>query len=100
MAIVDGHGTPGDTSDEFSPTFVRGDDNGGNLLDLDETWLYQATATVKLGQYVNIGDVSGVDPDGTTVTDGDPSHYLYNNLSFDLKLPEIGTLTLIGNRED
>jgi hypothetical protein len=45
-------------------------------LDLTETWLYQATGTVKSGQYQNIGRVSGEDNNGTEVTDLDPSHHV------------------------
>jgi hypothetical protein len=76
VTVVDDNGTPADTSDDFNPEYVSGDDNGDDLLDLTETWLYQATSTVKLGQYRNIGSVSGMDPNGTEVTDRDPSHHI------------------------
>jgi hypothetical protein len=75
VAVVDDNGTPEDTSDDFSPTLVDGDENGNNLLDLGETWRYQATGEIAAGQYANLGSVSGVDLDGAAVTDQDPSHY-------------------------
>ena len=34
-----------------------------------------ATADAELGQYANLGTVTGTDPLGTEVTDDDPSHY-------------------------
>ena len=34
-----------------------------------------ATGTAVLGQYANLGTTTGDAPDGTTVTDEDPSHY-------------------------
>lgn len=75
VAVVDDNGTPEDTSDDFRPDLVGGDENGNNLLDLDETWLYQATGEIGAGQYANLGSVSGVDPDGAAVKDQDPGHY-------------------------
>jgi hypothetical protein len=76
VTVVDDSGTPDDPADDFGPTLVSGDDNGDNILDLAEIWLYQATGSVKLGQYANVGQVSGVGPDDITVMDQDPSHYL------------------------
>ncbi|HEU0022490.1 MAG TPA: hypothetical protein VFR55_12595, partial [Dehalococcoidia bacterium] len=76
VAVTDDNGTPGNPADDFSPLPVMGDDNGDHILDLDETWLYQKTGTVKSGQYKNIGQVSGVDPHGNTVRDQDPSHHI------------------------
>jgi hypothetical protein len=75
MLFTGGNGSPDDRSDDFNPTLVSGDGNVDNLLDLDETWIYQAAGEVKPGQCGNLGDVSGVGPDGATVTDQDPNHY-------------------------
>ena len=36
-------GTPGDTSDDFVPTYVGGDTNGNSQLDTTETWTYSAS---------------------------------------------------------
>ena len=83
VVVTDDNGTPGDTSDDFNPTFVDGDTDGDGLLDTDETWEYEATGTAAAGQYRNVSDVVGnpVQDDGTdipglaNVTDSDPSHY-------------------------
>ena len=40
IVLTDDNGTPGDTSDDFSPTFVGGDTNGNSALDVGETWTY------------------------------------------------------------
>ncbi|WP_340818547.1 hypothetical protein [Methanolobus sp. WCC4] len=57
------------------PVYQSGDTNGDDILDLTETWTYEAEGTAECGQYANIGDVIGfygVIP----VTDEDPSHYI------------------------
>ena len=60
--------------------FVSGDSNGDGLLDLDETWIFQATGIATEGQYQNDATVTGAplevtNPDGTTTppppVDGD-----------------------------
>ncbi len=89
VTVVDDAGTPGDTSDDFSPAPVLdggvniGDDDGDGLLDPGEEWRYTASGTAQLGQYGNLSDVVGlpVDDDGVPtgddeVTDEDPSHYI------------------------
>ena len=60
-----------------TPVFQGGDDNGDELLDLEETWLYEATGTAEVGQYANVATVEGANPFEveTPVTDSDPSHY-------------------------
>lgn len=61
------------------PVFQGGDSNGDMVLDLDETWTYQATGIAVLGQYANVGTVDAVasfEAEGIPVTDFDPSHYL------------------------
>ncbi|WP_049890919.1 DUF7507 domain-containing protein [Methanohalobium evestigatum] len=58
-----------------NPVYQSGDTNGDDVLQLNETWIYEATGTVKEGQYENVGDVSG-DYAGQTVVDDDPSHYI------------------------
>ncbi len=54
--------------------FVNGDNNGNDLLDIDETWSYTANYTITqadidLGSVTNQATVEGTDPDGTIVTD-------------------------------
>lgn len=59
-----------------NPTFVSGDTNGNNQLDLGEVWLFRATGVATAGQYSNIGTAVGQPPSGGPVSDTDPSHYL------------------------
>ncbi len=60
-----------------TPVYQGGDTNTNNLLDLTETWTYQATGTAVAGQYANIGTVTGFYPQGEEqVDDNDPSHYV------------------------
>lgn len=57
------------------PVYLSGDTNDDDLLDVDETWIYEATGVAVAGQYANIGTVVGTPPTGPNVTDSDPSHY-------------------------
>ena len=41
------------------PTYVSGDTNGDGKLDLDESWIYQASGSAIAGAYNNIGTVEG-----------------------------------------
>ena len=74
VTVTDDNGTPGNTADDFHPTFTGGDTNSNGLLDLTETWTYQATGTATAGQYENFATVSG-QGGGQTVTDDNPDHY-------------------------
>ena len=56
------------------PVRVSGDD-GDNILQTTETWIYQAAGTAVAGQYANTGYVTGTPPLGSNVSDDDPSHY-------------------------
>ena len=75
VAVVDDNGTAGDPTDDFVPTFIGGDTNGNNQLDLTEVWTYTATRDATLGLHFNVSDVSGVDDQGELVTDTDPSNH-------------------------
>ena len=69
IVVTDNH--PG-----VMPVRISGDD-GDNILQTTETWIYQATGVAIAGQYANVGTVVG--SYGTDeVTDSDPSHY-YNS---------------------
>uniref|UniRef100_UPI0035697AEA DUF7467 domain-containing protein n=1 Tax=Neptunomonas sp. TaxID=1971898 RepID=UPI0035697AEA len=64
-------------------TFVGGDDDSDNLLDVGEEWLFTGSETAVSGQITNIGTVTGtaVDENGVslnvpTVTDSDPGNYV------------------------
>ena len=58
-----------------TPVYQSGDANSNSLLDLDETWTYQATGTAVEGQYENTGTVTGKGPEDQDVSDSDDSHY-------------------------
>ncbi len=66
------------------PTYMSGDGNSNELLDIDETWTYQATGTATAGQYVNIATVTGRYNE-QTVTDEDPSHYFGGQAGIQIK---------------
>ncbi|MBI3157524.1 MAG: hypothetical protein HYZ20_19260, partial [Burkholderiales bacterium] len=87
--LSDDHGTPGIPGDDFDPTPILagiyniGDLDADGLLDVGETWTYQASTVVTAGQYTNLGDVTGtpVDADGNPIpslpqpTDTDPDNH-------------------------
>ncbi|SMH40639.1 DUF7507 domain-containing protein, partial [Methanohalophilus portucalensis] len=56
------------------PEFQGSNINDDNILEPGEVWTYTATGTAGIGQYANIGNVTG-EHNGDTVTDEDPSHY-------------------------
>ena len=46
ITVIDNNATPGNTSDDFTPTFVGGDADSDSQLDVSETWTYSATKGV------------------------------------------------------
>jgi len=56
------------------PVYQSGDTGDDQILGVGEIWIYKALGLAVLGQYANVGTVSGSGGD-TTVTDTDPSHY-------------------------
>jgi hypothetical protein len=93
VVVIDENGTPGDTADDFSPTWVGGDTDSDGVLDLNETWTYQATGTAQAGQYAAIATAIGtpVDsnnepiPDASPVIDADPSHHFGYRAQLDIQ---------------
>jgi len=75
VVVWDNNGTPGDPGDNWHPTFVGGDTSNFGVLDLTETWIYQAIGTALAGQYANNSRATGTPPVGPDVSDDDPSHY-------------------------
>ena len=59
-----------------TPGFIGGDADGDTDLDPGEAWTYMATGVGRVGQYSNVGTVSGLDLLENPVADSDPSHYL------------------------
>jgi len=74
IVVTDDNGTPGNLGDDWNPAYVSGD-NGDNILQTTETWIYQAASTAAAGQYANNSTVTGTPPVGSNVSDDDPSHY-------------------------
>ncbi len=76
VVVTDDNGTPGDTSDDFNPTFTGGDTNNNGELDPGETWTYEANRTVTPGQYTNIATVNATRTNGEPVVpENDPSNH-------------------------
>lgn len=75
IVITDDNGTPNDSSDDFSPTFVAGDTNNDGKLDLGETWAYSSTRTILLSDSNPLVNIAAVvsNPDGfpNVITDSD-----------------------------
>ena len=88
ITVVDDAWTPGDTTDDFTPDFVGGDDNGNNKLDVDEVWTFEETVPVAQAQ-VDAGDdlvnVVTVDSDETDPATDEATVTIDRNpaLSFD-----------------
>lgn len=56
------------------PTYVSGDVNADNRLQVSETWVFEATGTAEASLYSNIGTVVA-NSNGKEARDTDPSHY-------------------------
>ncbi len=60
----------------LSGSFNVGDTNDNGLLDPGETWVYTATGIATLGQYSNVGTVTGTSTiTNTPVASDNPDHY-------------------------
>ena len=82
VVVTDDNGTAGNTGDDFNPTFVGGDLNSNNLLDVGETWLYSQSETAQ---------------DLTTVTSSqDVRFYLRGSSSLDGHDGNVRTFTKSG----
>jgi len=57
-----------------TPVYVSGD-NGDNVLDPNESWIFQAVGVAVSGQYANVGFAQGHAADGDVARVSDPSHY-------------------------
>ena len=71
--VTDDNGTPGNTSDDFAPTYVSGDADHDGKLDVSETWMFEKVGTAVVGTYENVGTAYGTA--GITVNDSDESSY-------------------------
>jgi hypothetical protein len=75
IQVTDNNGTATDDTDDFFATFTGGDLNGDGLLDVDETWNYQAFRVATLGDFETTGTAAGMDDNATEVTDSDSSNH-------------------------
>ncbi|MDP6047547.1 MAG: SdrD B-like domain-containing protein [Phycisphaerae bacterium] len=87
IVVTDDNATPGNPGDDFNPDpvlaggFNIGDTDQDGRLDVDETWIYTASAVAVGGQHTNIGTAVGTpvdengDPVGEDVSDSDPANY-------------------------
>jgi len=46
VTVTDDNATPGNTGDDFNPAYLSGDSDGDGELDVDETWIYEATREI------------------------------------------------------
>ena len=72
VVVTDDNLTPGNTSDDFNPSFTGGDTDGDSLLDVSETWTYTATHTVTQAE-LDAGTAHRQRGDGDRHR-GDPGH--------------------------
>ncbi len=115
VMVVDDAGTPGDTSDDFSPDAVLdglfnvGDTDMDGKLDPGEEWVYTASGVAEAGQYGNLSTVVGTPVDdggipvGNDVTDEDPSHYYAPEAAVDscaTGKPVLLTMVYTGDGDD
>jgi uncharacterized repeat protein (TIGR01451 family) len=56
------------------PVYASGDGNVNGVLDLNETWVFSASAIVVPGPYVNVGTATGIF-DGILVSSSEPSYH-------------------------
>ncbi len=75
VTVRDDNGTPANLADDFNPAFVGGDTDTDGLLDVGETFTFSASRIATVGQYVNVGSVSGVAFGEVQVTANDPDHH-------------------------
>ena len=71
LTIDDDHGTPNDPSDDFTlsiANLISGDTDGDELLDIDESWLFEISETVTPGQFTSIARVTAM----ATTEEGQP----------------------------
>ena len=75
VTVRDNNGTAGTASDDFNATFVGGDTNDNDLLDLSETFVFTASRIATAGQYTNVGTASGTGTFGIPVSATDADNH-------------------------
>jgi uncharacterized repeat protein (TIGR01451 family) len=74
VQVRDDNGTAANTADDFFATFVTGDANSNSLLDLTETWDFQAQRTATPGNHVNRARATAVGNNETVSADTVSNH--------------------------
>ncbi len=74
VEIKDDNGN-GWSSDDFSPIYMSGDTNDNQLLDVGESWVYEASGNAGSGTYTNYSTVTAQGASGGTFSDEDFSSY-------------------------
>jgi uncharacterized repeat protein (TIGR01451 family) len=84
-----------DNKPGVSPTYISGDTNSNNKLDLTETWIFEASGIAVTGNYSNTGTASGsyTDSGSHTRTDTatDTSSYFGANPQIDIVKKTVGS---------
>ena len=74
VQVVDDNGTENEPSDDFFASYVSGDSNSDDLLDVTENWLFQAQRAATQGRHINQAQARGTGA-GQTVTDDTVSNH-------------------------
>ena len=97
VTLTDDNFTPGDTSDDFSPTFDASSDNSNGVLDVGETWTYNASYTVTQADFdsgLDLVNVATADSDQTDPKTDDETVDVIQNPSITLdKVTSDGVVT-------
>jgi hypothetical protein len=65
LGLVDDNGTPGNTADDFNPTYQSGDTGNDGILGVGENWVFTWSDTADQSRYVNTATATA-----GTVNDG------------------------------
>jgi hypothetical protein len=97
VTLTDDNFTPGDTSDDFNPTFDSTSDDGNGVLDVGETWTYTASYTVTQADFdsgLDLVNVATADSDQTDPKTDDETVDVIQNPSITLdKVTSDGVVT-------
>jgi hypothetical protein len=77
VELVDNAGTEGNLNDDFFATYVSGDTDGDNMLDVNEAWEFMSMKTVTdPGSFKCTAKVTAETLGGKMVMDDDPTHHV------------------------
>jgi uncharacterized repeat protein (TIGR01451 family) len=101
VSLIDDNFTPGNTSDDFTPSFDSSSDDGNGVLDVGETWEYTASYTATqtdIDSGADLVNVATADSDETAPkTDNETVDVVQNpNLSI-VKNADVTTVSAVGD---